>query len=130
MPTPYKIQIPPTGGEQAVRAFLDQWVSSPAFSLLASEVGVSLGGSFDDRLAALRELVEPWDFRSGRERLDIEHGATKLPVGEDVILEAARAMALAQDLAPAAGDYDHCLVLGGTALASYLRVKYAGLVAS
>jgi hypothetical protein len=128
--TPYRIEIPATSGDRTIRAFLARWTSLPGLKLLASGAGVSLDGSLRERLAALRELVEPWDFRSGRERLDIEHGSTELPVEADTVLRAAHAMSLDEELAPSMQAYDHCLVLGGTALSSYLRAKYAGAVAS
>lgn len=117
----YRLEIPASGGAEAVRGFVTEWLDHPALrSLVELEGGSWPTGDALDRAKALHAFSERWDRRRGRERLD---------ASGDEARNVTTVMALAADLglttagAPHDRRYDHALVLGGTALANINRVR-------
>jgi hypothetical protein len=119
----YRLQIPGTNGASAVREFVEQWIAHPAVRRLVEIDGGSWPtGTLEERVTALHEFSDRWDFRRGAsERLGINEAALDLDTDE--------LMALAGDLGltgagmPADTTYNHGVVLGGTAFANINRVK-------
>jgi hypothetical protein len=119
----YRIQLPKENGAEAVRNFVADWVNQPALrQIVQAEGGHWPEGPLEQQVEALHNFSDRWDFRGGAERLEIEHGSLKNH-SDRLLIEAADLGMTAADR-PVSGQYDHALVLGGTALASIYRLRH------
>jgi hypothetical protein len=118
----YRLEVPVDDGAVAVRRFVEDWVDQPALRrIVEAEDGVWPAGTLEEHVEALHAFSDRWDFRGGAERLDITADAGGDP-GQ--ILGDAAELGLTIATPPARSEYDHALVLGGTALASIYRIKH------
>ena len=107
-----------------VRDFIAQWIDQPALrQIVEAEGGEWPAGSLVERVTALHKFSERWDRRAGGERLEIDR-STDNTVDSAIVLATADALGLSRSAPPSRPRYDHGLALGGTALASALRVKH------
>jgi hypothetical protein len=118
----YRLELPESGGARVVRDFVAGWVQHPALrDIVESEGGGWPEGSLSEQVRALHQFSSRWDFRGGAERLEFSAGDQQRD--EARIVRAAEQLGLTAAAPPATTDYDHALVLGGTALASIYRVR-------
>ena len=120
----YRIEIPAEDGAAAVRALVETWSHGEPLRRLVEAHGGDwpAEGDLVERLEALEEFSERWDFRRGGERLDIVVDAAN--IDEPLVRAAASELGIADSVAPAAGRYEHALILGGTVLASIYRTRH------
>jgi hypothetical protein len=117
----YRIELPQHNGAGAVRRFVENWLDQPALRRIVElEDGRWPQGSALERATALHDFSARWDFRGGAERLELRGSASG---DEAEILAAAHELGLAAADPPTTTQYDHGLVLGGTALASIYRLR-------
>jgi hypothetical protein len=118
----YRLEVPETGGGEAVRGFIESWVDQPALRrTVEAEGGSWPRGSLEARVESLHEFSERWDFRGGGERLDIATG--RIGIDAATLRSAAVELGMAAARPPVDAAYDHALVLGGTALANVYRLR-------
>ena len=118
----YRIEIPASGGADAVRDFISGWVGHPALqTIVEAEGGIWPEGSLTEQVAALHTFSSRWDFRGGAERLELS--AEDQSRDEAGIKRAAEELGLSLAEPPVSKRYDHGLALGGTAVASIYRVR-------
>ena len=113
-------------GPAAVLAMLAGWLETPGLRAIVEDDGGTwpASGGLLERLEALHEFSQRWDFRGGAERLDI--GGPRLALDEDRLLAGAAGIGLTVAADPRRSQYHHALVLGGTALASINRARRLG----
>jgi hypothetical protein len=118
----YRLYLPEGQGAKVVRAFIDVWIEQPALRrIVEAEGGRWPSGSLEQRVEALHDFSDRWDFRGGAERLEI-NPASSHDQGEKLLADAAELGMTTADR-PVDDRYDHALVLGGTALASIYRLR-------
>ncbi len=118
----YRLEIPASDGDVAVRAFVERWLEQDALrALVEDEGGTWPRGDLATRVDALHRFSDRWDFRAGGERLDI--GRASGERDGRAILERGAQLGMVVADRPAAASYDHAIVLGGTALGSIYRVR-------
>jgi hypothetical protein len=119
----YLIELPGGDGGAVVREFVEDWIEAPALRRIVElEGGTWPSGSLEERVEALHEFSDRWDFRGGAERLDIETAEGEFE--SEQILAAASELGLTVADPPSQPHYNHALVLGGTALASIYRLRH------
>lgn len=119
----YRVEMPGDDGGAAVREFVASWLEHPALRrIVEAEGGAWPTGSLTDRAHELHQFSTRWDRRSGAERLEMGRGDIAMDIDELTAL--AGNLGLAGACAPTGSGYEHGLTLGGTALASVLRVKH------
>jgi hypothetical protein len=122
-------QIPAPGGPIDVATVQDavhDWVTNPAFTaLVAAYDGPPVQADLSVYLEALERFSVVWDFRAGKER-NFARAAEVRHEREGQILDAARILGLRGGFSrPGAGEYDHCLILGGMIGACMTRPAWA-----
>jgi hypothetical protein len=118
----YRLQLRQNHGAEDVRSFLESWVEQPALRrLVEAEEGEWPTGPLEQRVEALHSFSERWDFRSGAERLEI--GQTTRDDREEEVLACAADLGMTKADRPLDDQYEHAIVLGGTALASIYRLR-------
>ena len=118
----YQLEVPATGGHEAVLGFVAAWVEQPALRRVVESAGGTWpSGSLSAKLERLHEFSGVWDFRAGAERLDIQLPSA-VPYLSEVMANAAE-LGMTGATEPMAATFDHALVLGGTALASIYRTR-------
>lgn len=120
----YRVEIPGgAAGAEAVRDLLERWLATPALRALVEADGGTWmeRGSLLERVEALHEFSDKWDFRGGGERLEIAHRT--LSIADAEIMVRAGELGLTEPGTPVRAEYDHALVLGGTALACIHRMR-------
>lgn len=118
----YRIELPEGQGAEAVCAFIDAWIEQPALRrIVEAEGGRWPSGLLEQRVEALHDFSDRWDFRGGAERLEIDPALSQ-DHDENLLTDAAELGMTTADR-PTADRYDHALVLGGTALASIYRLR-------
>lgn len=119
----YRIEMSGTDDGAAVRRFVATWIEQPALRrIVEAEGGTWPTGTLEQRAKALHEFSERWDFRGGGERLDMTTGGALMD--DDALTTAAEELGLTGNSTPSTSQFDHALVLGGTALASIYRVRH------
>jgi hypothetical protein len=118
----YRLELPEGHGAEAVRDFIGDWMEQPALRrIVEAEGGRWPSGSLEQTVEALHDFSDRWDFRGGAERLEIDPAASH-DHDENLLADAAELGMTTADR-PIADQYDHALVLGGTALASVYRLR-------
>ena len=110
-------------GRRAALDFLEAWLDRPELCRLVEQGGGTWPASGDpsQRLQILHDFSERWDFRRGAERLQI--GQPNADIDADVVMSSAAGLGMTTALSPSDGQYDHAVVLGGTALANLNRLR-------
>jgi hypothetical protein len=113
----------PADGPSAAVEAVEAWLDAPAIrTLVEADGGTWPTDPLVDRLKQLNEFSQRWDFRGGAERLAISDAA--LEIDDDLVLQCGSTLGMTTASSPSRKEYDHALVLGGTALASVYRVRY------
>jgi hypothetical protein len=112
-------------GPKVALAFVEDWLDRPQLRHLVEQDGGSWpqDGALVDRLRALHDFSQRWNFRRGKERLQIAGGDASDIDPDDVMANAA-ALGMTTESPPRDQRYDHAIVLGGTALANLNRLRY------
>jgi hypothetical protein len=116
---------------EAVREWINDWVSSPALQEVITLYGGPIRGDRD--LAAYLDELElftarEWDARRGRERNQADRKDIPTEVAEQ-ITRRARDLGLVDTKPPRHEEYDYLLVLGGMVRACIFRTEYAAHLA-
>jgi hypothetical protein len=119
----YRINIPGNDDGAAVRRFIATWIGQPALRrIVEAEGGTWPAGALEQQTKALHAFSERWDFRSGAERLDMTAGCALME--DTALMTAAEELGLTGNSTPSTDQFNHALVLGGTALASIYRIRH------
>jgi hypothetical protein len=119
----YRIEMPGTDDGAAVRRFVATWIEQPALRRIVEEEGGRWpAGTLEQQTRALHEFSARWDFRGGAERLDMTTGGTLME--DNALMAAAEELGLTANSTPTTDEFEHALVLGGTALASIYRARH------
>ncbi|MEV4518010.1 hypothetical protein AB0K00_54770 [Dactylosporangium sp. NPDC049525] len=116
----------PGGDRAALVDGMVRWLTSPAMTALLDAFGLPPlpKASPADRLAAIDQYAERWDYRKGTERDQLEHEI--VPPALDALIRATTtALGLAGRQTPSSAAYDHVLVLGGGVRTMMARASLA-----
>lgn len=118
----YRLPLPAGNGTEAVRDFIGDWIEQPALRrIVEAEGGRWPSGPLEKRVEALHDFSARWDFRGGVERLETDPASSQ-DHDENLLTDAVELGMTTADR-PVDDQYDHALVLGGTALASVYRLR-------
>jgi len=109
-------------GRARVAGFVCEWICSEGLRSLVAAEGWAWpeGETLEATVEHLARLTEAWDFRRGRERVQLGDAASSLP--DETVHAAAQALGLLSSERALHSRYDHILVPGGTAFSSFRRV--------